>query len=146
MARVEGGCCLLSPDVMRLCPLRDDLRPGLPAPSPPLEDFPAAPLCYRLGSLHTLHGLQRGARFSVRRSPPYFIDLYRINAYPCPKVAIASRHRLGFHLWPVGKSINPFEFFALGAINGSRSLTHNPLVRGSTPRGPTKQTLMPQGF
>jgi len=126
MARVEGGCCLLSPDVMRLCPLRDDLRPGLPAPSPPLEDFPAAPLCYRLGSLHTLHGLQRGARFSVRRSPPYFIDLYRIDAYPCPKVVIASRHRLGFQIEWIPRSKNLLQFFHFEADKVFVNQTLNP--------------------
>lgn len=65
MARVEGGCCLLSPDVMRLGPLRDDQRPVLPAPSPPLKIFPAARFCDRLGKLHTQHGLLRDARVSV---------------------------------------------------------------------------------
>ena len=126
MARVEGGCCLLSPDVMRLCPLRDDLRPGLPAPSPPLEDFTAAPLCYRLGSLHTLRGLQRGARFSVRRSPPYFIDLYRINAYPCPKVAIASRHRLGLQIQWIPRGKNLLQFFHFEADKVFVNQTLNP--------------------
>ena len=98
MARVGGGCCLLSPDVMRLAPLRDDLRPGLPAPSPPLEGFTAAPFCYLLGNLHTLHGLRRSARFSVGSSSAYLVDLYRLDVPVCPEDSIASRHRLGFHL------------------------------------------------
>ena len=50
---------------MRPGPLRDDQRPGLSAPSPPLKIFPAAPFCYRLGKLHTQHSLLRDARVSV---------------------------------------------------------------------------------
>ena len=126
MARVEGGCCLLSPDVMRHGPLRGDFLPGLSAPSPPLKIFPAARFCYRLVNFHTQHGLLRGARFSVSSSPPYLVDLYRLDVSVCPEGSIASRHSVGFHLWPIGKSKNPFEFLALGAINGSRSLTLNP--------------------
>ena len=37
MARVGGGTCLLSPDVMRLAPLRGGFAPGLSTPSPPLK-------------------------------------------------------------------------------------------------------------
>lgn len=90
MARVEGGCCLLSPDVMRLAPLRDDQRPDLPAPSPPLKKFPAAPFCYGLGKLHTPHGLLRAARVLIGRSRPYLVDLYRL----CLPSAIPFTRRL----------------------------------------------------
>ena len=98
MARVEGGCCLLSPDVMRLGPLRDDLRPRLPAPSPPLKNFPAAPFFYRLGDSHTQHGFLRAARFSIGSSSAYLVDLYRLDAPVYPEDSIASRHRLGFQI------------------------------------------------
>jgi len=126
MARVEGGCCLLSPDVMRLGPLRDDFRPGLPAPSLPLEDFPAAPFCYRLGHFHNPHGLPRAARLSVGRSPPYFVDLYRVDACPCPKVVIASRHRLGFKSLCNPRCKNLLEFFQFKVVNVVVNQTLNP--------------------
>lgn len=82
MARVEGGCCLLSPDVMRLGPLRYDQRRGLPAPSPPLKIFPAAPFCYGLGKLHTPHGLRLPLGFwSAAHQPTWLICITLMPPY-----------------------------------------------------------------
>ena len=90
MARVGGGCCLLSPDGMRPSPLRGDFLPGLSTPSPPLKIFPAARFCYRLVNFHTQHGLLRGARVLIGRSRPYLVDLYRL----CLPSAIPFTRRL----------------------------------------------------
>ena len=96
MARVEGGCCLLSPDVMRLGPLRDDQRPGLPAPLPAPENFPSGSVLLRLGKAPYPAWAPAAARFLVGSSSANLVDLYHLDAPVCPEDSIASRHRLGF--------------------------------------------------
>lgn len=126
MARVGGGTCLLSPDVMRLAPLRDDLRPCLAAPSPPLEDFPAARFCYLLGNLHTLHGLRRAARVSVGSSSAYLVDLYRFDAPVYSEDSIASRHRLGFQSFCNLRCKNLLQILRIEESNVVVNQTLNP--------------------
>ena len=138
MARVEGGCCLLSPDVMRLCPLRVDLRPGLPTPSPSLEDFPAAPFCWRFCNFYAAHGVRGVGRISVRRSSPYSVDFYQATAVPCPRFSIVDRHRFAFQDRRYLDGKNSLRIFRLNAINKTVAQTHNPLVPSSTLGGPTR--------
>ncbi len=126
MARVGGGTCLLSPDVMRLGLLLDDCLAVLPAPSPPLKNSPAAPFCYRLGNLHTLHGLRPTARLLVGSSPPYLVDLYRLVVTIWPRSSIASRHRLGFQSLCNPRCKNLLQFFDFKRVNVFVNQTLNP--------------------
>ena len=82
MARVGGGCCLLSPDVMRLGPRRGGFSPGMTTPFPSLQIRTDVPEWATLDKCLAAHVLRRAARFSVASHILWFFSQVHVFYQP----------------------------------------------------------------